>query len=435
MKLSKFKSKALSLIPKNTFARGVSVLAGGTAVSQLIAIAVLPLLTRLYTPEDFSVLAVYTSILAIITTISCLRFEIAIPIPQEKAQAKDLLALSLLSVLVITLLSVIIVSLFAEQIHAVTQERLRGYLWLLPVGSLLSGLYAAFQYWSTRGKNFLLISKTRMTQTVSGAGTQIGLGYIGLTPIGLLLGQLLNVGAGVWSLARSFHKNNLPLHKEIKITGLKSTIQEYDRFPKYSTFEALANSAAIQVPVLIIAAYALGPEVGFLMLAMRLLSAPMRLIGGAIAQVYLSEAPEHYHKGKLKVFTIKTMSSLAKVGAPPLFLAGILAPFLVPIVFGPEWARTGVLIAWMVPWFFMQFISSSVSMSLHIIGSQKIALFLQIFGFLFRTGSVLLAGIWFNSYVSEVYALTGLVFYIIYAAVVILVLKVKPESVENKAYN
>lgn len=415
------KSKAKAIF-QHGYVRNVSILAGGTAVSQLIAIAVLPLLTRIYSPEDFSILAVYTSILALITVVSCLRFEIAIPLPKEKAQAKELLALCLLSIFFITLIALLVIVFFSNQIHAITEDRLRGYLWLIPLGAMISGFYAAFQYWCTREKNFALISKTRMMQAVSGASAQVGLGYMGVTPFGLLLGQLLNVGAGVWGLARSYCKNNIPLNKEVTAGGLKRTFHEYDRFPKYSTFEALSNSAAIQVPVLLIASYAAGPEVGFLMLAIRLLSAPMGLIGGAVAQVYLSEASAHHQRGELKKFTIKTIWSLAKIGAPPIFFAGVSAPVLVPIIFGAEWVRTGALISWMAPWFFMQFISSPVSMSLHITGNQKLALTLQVFGLFFRSGLVLFVGINFSRYIAETYAFTGLFFYVVYMLVILWVI-------------
>lgn len=66
------------------FLKTVSILAGGTAFSQLLAILVLPILTRLYTPNDFSVLAVYLAILGILTSINCLRIEIAIPLPKKR---------------------------------------------------------------------------------------------------------------------------------------------------------------------------------------------------------------------------------------------------------------------------------------------------------------------------------------------------------------
>lgn len=84
------------------FIRNVRVLAGGTALAQLVALLVLPFLTRLYTPEDFTILATYTSVLALLTVIACLRFEIAIPMPKEQEGAINLLALSIISVVGIT---------------------------------------------------------------------------------------------------------------------------------------------------------------------------------------------------------------------------------------------------------------------------------------------------------------------------------------------
>ena len=59
----------------------MGVLVGGTAFAQAIAVLALPLLTRLYTPDDFSVLAVYAALLGIISVVACLRLEIAIPMP------------------------------------------------------------------------------------------------------------------------------------------------------------------------------------------------------------------------------------------------------------------------------------------------------------------------------------------------------------------
>lgn len=275
----------------------------------------------------------------------------------------------------------------------------------------------------TRERQFPLVAKTRMTQSISGAVTQLGFGYAGVTPFGLLFGQMLNASAGVFGLSRHFFKNYKSLCLMLSVDTLTKTFKQYDRFPKYSTWEAVTNSAGVQVPILIIATAAIDAEAGFLMLAMRLLSAPMGLIGGSVAQVYLAEASDKYHRGELKSFTNKTILMLAKVGFIPLVLAGIAAPFVVPFIFGEEWQRAGVLISWMVPWFFMQFITSPVSMSLHITGHQKTALFLQVFGLVFRGGLVLAAATNFTSVVGEVYAITGFVFYVLYLIVVKAILR------------
>lgn len=410
---------------KGSFVKNVSVLVGGTAFAQLIAILALPILTRLYSPEDFGVLAVYSSLLALISVVACLRFEIAIPMPKKDEDAAVLLFLSLLSVVVVTLLTTLGLFVFSSQLLGATSGKLAGYIWLIPIGVFFAGLYAALQYWATRNKVYPLIAKTRMTQAISGSSTQLGFGFFGIAPFGLLVGQLLSVGAGVFGLSRYFLKNHLGYFKNINFKNVKLVFKQYDRFPKYSTWEAFANSGAIQIPVILIAYYAVSAEAGFLMLAMRLLAAPMGLIGGAVAQVYLAEAADKNHDGLLKEFTHKTIWNLLKVGAPPLLFAGLTAPFIIPLIFGSEWQRTGILISWMVPWFLMQFVISPVSMALHIKNSQKTAMILQFFGLILRVSSVFFAAIYFNSYIAEIYAVTGFVFYFLYLFVVLLVLNKK----------
>ncbi|WP_201532119.1 lipopolysaccharide biosynthesis protein [Psychrobacter sp. LFX-11D] len=422
-----FKQKIKTLF-QGSFVRNVSMLVGGTAFAQLITIILLPVLTRLYSPEDFGVLAVYLSFVSLISVVSCLRLEIAIPIPKEDKDALVLFVLSLGSVVVITLLTVVGTILFSKQIYLATEGKLEGYVWLIPLSVFFSGIYAALQYWATRHKAFSLVAKTRLSQAVGGSSTQIGLGYAGLGPLGLLIGQLVSIGAGIIGLSRYFIKNSSSLLRDVKFSELKSVFKQYDRFPKYSTWEAFANSGAMQIPVILIAYYAVSAEAGFLMLAMRLLSAPMSLIGGAVGQVYLAEASEKNYEGQLRQFTHNTVRALAKIGTPTIIFAGMAAPFLIPIIFGKEWQRAGILIAWMSPWFLMQFITSPVSMALHITNNPKIAMLLQFFGLLLRVGGVVISGLYYRSYIVEVYAITGFIFYSIYLFVVLSVLSYLPKK-------
>jgi len=81
--ITQTKNQLRRLLPKNAFVRSVSVLVGGTAGAQILLVLAAPLLTRLYTPEDFGLLAVYASLLALIGVISSLRYELAIPLPED----------------------------------------------------------------------------------------------------------------------------------------------------------------------------------------------------------------------------------------------------------------------------------------------------------------------------------------------------------------
>ncbi|MBG6073080.1 MULTISPECIES: oligosaccharide flippase family protein [unclassified Polaromonas] len=422
----------LDALFRQGFVRSVGVLVGGTALAQALMVLILPLLTRLYSPEDFSVLAVYTAILGIISVAACLRLEIAIPLPQCDDDAVNLLALALCSSAGVAGLSTLIVALFPMQIITLfAQPKLEPYLWLLPLGIWLSSSYAALQFWTTRKKRFSVIAKTRMTQAIGGAGAQVGLGWASIAPLGLVLGQMINSGAGIFGLVRDALKNDRPALRAINWPGMQRTFSEYDRFPKYSTIESLANSASIQLPVIIIAALAAGPEAGFLMLASRVMFAPMALIGGAVSQVYLSRAPDEFRKGTLGAFTANIMGGLVKTGVGPLIFAGIVAPVAFPFIFGAQWQRAGEMVAWMTPWFVMQFISSPISMTLHVTQSQRTALTLQILGFFMRVGAVVAAAHWAQRWIVEIYAASGFIFYLVYVCVVVAITNIRIKNLLN----
>lgn len=393
--------------------RSITLLVGGTAFAQALMVLVLPVLTRLYSPQDFSVLAVYASLLGIISVAACLRLDIAIPMPEIDGDAANLLALALgfcLLVSVATALPILLApAAIARLLH---QPGLQPYLWLLPIGVLLAGTYSALQYWATRKKIFGTIAKTRMTQAIGGAGAQLGMGWLGLAPSGLLVGQAISSGAGVVGLGRRILTVDRAALDDVSPANMRRLFHEYDRFPKYSTFEALANTGGIQLPVILIAALALGPEAGFLMLGMRVIQVPMNLIGNAVSQVYLAHAPEEYRAGTLGKFTAGILGGLMKTGVGPLLFAALVAPQAFALIFGEKWQRAGVLVAWMTPWFVAQLMSSPVSMVMHVRNRQRGMMILTIAGLCLRVGAIGAAAALLPAHLSEMYAVSGAVFYL-----------------------
>ena len=70
--------------------------ASGTAVAQLLLALAMPVLTRLYTPADYGALAVYSSMLTVLVVVASLRYEPAIPLPEDEMTAGSLLVLTFL---------------------------------------------------------------------------------------------------------------------------------------------------------------------------------------------------------------------------------------------------------------------------------------------------------------------------------------------------
>ena len=401
------------------FLRDVLKLALGTVLGRAIALVALPIVTRLYTPEDFALLAVYLSMVSLVSVVACFRLEIAIPLAVDDEDAVNLLALALLALFCVVGLA-LIATLSMPGILArwFGNPELAAYLWLVPLGVAMAGTYATFQYWATRARRFGSIARTRIGQAVTGVATMLALGWAGITPLGLLLGNAFNIGAGGLSLAFRALRADRAFFGSVSHKQMKAALRKYYRYPIYSAPEALFNIAGIQVSILLIAAHG-GSEAGYLLLAMQIMTAPMTLLGVSISQVYMSRAPEEFREGRIAPFTLSIMRRLVMVGSGPLIFVGVLAPFVFPWIFGADWARSGEIVAWLVPWMVLQFIASPVSMVMFVVGRQRAMLALTSFGALIRIGSTLYATVAGLSAVA-IFATSSAVFYAICCAVFVL---------------
>lgn len=382
--------KLKSLLPNNRFVRSVSVLAGGTAAGQLIVIAASPILTRLYTPEDFGLLAVYTAILGILGVVVSLRYQLAIPLPDSDEGAANIAALSLLVVVFITALTTIIVWLLGAEIaRFLNSPALEGYLWLVPIGLFLTGLYQILQYWALRTKSFSIIAKTKMLQSVAVAGIQITGAALG--PVALLGGRALGQAAVNLSLWNGV-KSTLPTQcNSINLKSIFSMAKKYKHFPMFSSWAGLLNAGGAQVPPLFFAALFGPAAAGGYMLAQRVVNLPLSVIGGAIADAFLPSSIDALREKRLGTHVASLLSTLASLIFPSATLLFFIAPGMFGVLFGEEWYLAGEIVRWLSPMLAIQFLINPVSRIFVTIERQGLALLLQASLFGLRIGALLLA--------------------------------------------
>ena len=79
----------------------LTLLAGG-AIAQALPLALGPWLTRLYPPAEFGHYTIFAAVAANIAVVACARYDFALPLVQEEAEARDLLALCLRVLSVVT---------------------------------------------------------------------------------------------------------------------------------------------------------------------------------------------------------------------------------------------------------------------------------------------------------------------------------------------
>ncbi|MBK1621851.1 hypothetical protein CKO42_26465 [Lamprobacter modestohalophilus] len=167
-------------------------LAMGSGAARLIGVASIPILTRIYSPEDFGALASFTVLVSMISPVLTLRYVVALPLPRRDGMAMNLMALSASIMGIMALIVTVGLWLLAPLLMGLlSMEVLVPYWWLIALGVTAAGVYELLSTWATRRKAYITIAKTEVLQSLSGSLLKIGLGLLALKPIGLLVGQVV----------------------------------------------------------------------------------------------------------------------------------------------------------------------------------------------------------------------------------------------------
>jgi O-antigen/teichoic acid export membrane protein len=363
-------------LPKNVFVRNASILVGGTLVAQVLLILIAPILTRLYSPDDFGLLAVYVSMLAITLLLSSLRYDIAIPLPKEDTEASNLVVLSLILVGINSFLVSILVLLLSDSIaEMLSLPMLTNYLWLLPIGILLGGIYNIFNQWSVRTKHFRLIASTKIKQALAVLAIQLFAFKLG--GLALMLGQIAGHAVGVTNLAR-------PDFSKVSWTGIRKVAIRYQRFPIYSTPAGLARVLGVELPLLVLAAAFSPAAAGLYALTSRVMGVPAAILGGAISQVFVSNAANAYRNDSLAPLVRGLYTQMSQIGLPIALLIMMLGPELFGIIFGETWRQSGEFARWMALWLYLVFVSSPITSITSVMERQKQGLVFHLLLLMFR---------------------------------------------------
>lgn len=378
-------------LPEDRFARNVFTLVFGTAVGQLIAIAGTPVLTRLFSPTQFGMLAVFSSLLSIVSVIGGLRYELAIPLPRSDRAASSVLALALACVAGISLLAAAVIIWQGDRFAVLLgTPDLAAFFWLLPIAIALSGAYQAFSYWATRVGAFREISATKVQQGLAGMLVQIGSGLAHSSTLGLLAGSVMGQSVGLLRLVRVFKGPKLAW----RLRSILATGRRFSDFPTFTSLAALTNSAGHSLPPLVLASFFSPSVAGLYLLAQRLGSQPLTLIGRSVAQVFLSGAATARRVGRLGELTASSFHSLLVVGVLPISLLSYVGPVAFALVFGEKWRDAGTYLQLLSPWLIAQFLVSPLGTLFVIVERQKLGMHLQILLLMVRIGSLLLGALY-----------------------------------------
>lgn len=354
---------------QSKFVRNVMQAASGTAAANLLMLAALPLLSRIYSPAEFGVFAIYMAASIILSGMACAKYELAIPIPKGDWQAWHTLRLSMLVSVIVPIIVLIVVLAWQPESLA----RLGNWLYLLPIGILLDASSRAFSFWLTRKGEFAWLACGRLIQVVAVIAIQIFYGLVFSGCEGLVFGFL---GGGLmlflfngWKV-RATRPTTDPQPCDYRRLALN-----YQQYPRYLMLAHSGATFGSSLPVFFFGYYFGESIAGLFAVAMRVIDRPVQLVGQAVFQVFYPEASRQYaQQGHcLQLFT-KTTRVLSYFGLGLLLLMLTAAPWGARWLLGPAWAECGFMIQLLAPMLVLQLLHTPVSGLFMIANKQHVDL-------------------------------------------------------------
>ena len=338
------------------FLSNVSYQMIGTGLAQVLPFAISPLLTRLYSEQDFALFTSFFALASILVVGVGGRYQLAIVLPAKNNEAVKVFSLSIY----ITLAYSIFLLLIAFLTGIFLNHYLGNYIYLVPLYVLFFGIWSSFSYLSVRRKTFFHNASAKVLQSVVYIIVCVTLGLMKFTSIGLILGRTFGTLSSWLYLQRiSIKKIRFAKIEDLKEVGLK-----YIDYPKFGLIPAFLDIASVQGIVLILTQFYSTSDLGYFGLTTLVLSAPIALVGGSFKDVFyqkmVSLVSSRFYS-EARRFFIKSALGLLGLGIPICLVIYFFGPEIFKFVFGEKWERSGYFASLLSVSFLIQLVVSPLS--------------------------------------------------------------------------
>jgi len=374
-----FKKYIQSRYIKNFLTIGI-----GSLIAQSIPVIGSPVLSRLFSPDDFGILANYTVLMSLIIVINTGKYELAIIKPKEQKDAINIAALSffllVITTIVLTLLFVFLICLNNK--WSIINISIN-WIILAPLGAFIANFYLIINEWYIRNDDYKGLSKNRIGNTsgITGASVLFGLLKYNMGLIwGQICGQIFSI---ILALRRIFSRDKYLLNF---ITKRKMCYfaKRHINFAKYTIPGQLINTASSLIAISLITFKFGFFHAGLIALVDRVLGIPSSVVGNSVNDVFKLQITETYREKKncLRVYK-KVVFILLAVSVIPFVILFFVSPYLFPFIFGKEWMLAGKYAQIFCFMFLLNFISMPTRWVFMIAEKQKIEFIWQVIFIIF----------------------------------------------------
>lgn len=373
--LQKLRMKEMSKLKKRLI-----LLTSGTFIAQIINIGLTPVITRIYSPSEYGVISVFTSVLLLFTLLGTLNYELAIPIAKDDREAVNIIVISFITLFISSCFLFLILFFIGDQILVLLNaEKIKDYKYTILLGVVVISVYSVLTQWALRKKLIYDLSQTKITQAVFQNVITICLGLLKLGPLGLIIGKIIGQSAGILRLGKPLYDPKKELYNKVSYINIKASFKRYKNFPLYTTPRRVIGDLTISLPALVLTGMFGLKYAGYFALANSIVQLPLNIVGTSVGQIFYSEVASLKNKDAEKVLLLskKFIIALLSVGLLPLIALLFFGEEIFTLIFGIKWSVAGEMASILSISIFLKFIITPISSIFDIYEEQKSALILH----------------------------------------------------------
>lgn len=374
-------------LAQSNFFRNLAALLTGNALAQAITLVSIPVLTRLYTPEEFGAIALYIAIVNLFGMVSTGSYDTAIMIPKRSSEAFNLLAGCIGLVAIASLACLAAIVLFGNNLASLFEaESYRLLIWLIPLLVFLQGSHKALYSWYNRHRYFKAMGLNRVIQNSGQVGTRLNRWAFPDGHWGLAIGYLAGLLAGWISIfTRVFKKEAWKLNF-ISRSSIFKVFKKHRDFPAYLLPMTVINSFSVHLLIYVLSFITTSYWVGIYERAWRVISLPTSLLANAFGSVFF----ERFSKTKKRerLFVLSYTGNLVFISILMIPVA-IWAEEIFVFALGKDWEIAGSIARLLLPLTILNYATSCISTLFSVVGKNKILLAWQIAYLLIMLGWVI----------------------------------------------
>jgi O-antigen/teichoic acid export membrane protein len=342
--------KLFRLRPRSEFGRHVFTMMSGATIGQVIPLIVAPLLTRLYTPEQFGVYAVFLGLASVLSMVATGRYEFAIVLPKDDADAMHIAVLALLITCAVSTVTLIAITIFIAPIaQLLGHPEQVGWLYLVPLMVLLLGCCQVLNFSANRHARYRAMALSAVAQQGITAGSIIALGVVPAATHGLVLGRLAGQFAGCFALLPRFLREDWARRPPLTCSRLAACASRFRQFPMFNVPYSLIGTFSKEFLVIALSSFKYLEAAGFYGLTRIIMYAPIGFISSSLGQVFFKEASLSMGTPRFEQLTLRLMNGFAAFCAPAFAFLVFWAPDVFAALFGERWRMSGVYAALLAP--------------------------------------------------------------------------------------